>query len=153
MTGFSWYGRPGDRRTRILPPLVNLEPEGRETGLDEVFRPNPVLPDMAFEDWTDFGRSSSEFFFCIFSDVRDLMTGLVYKLEVDLALVNPLVAITLLSVNPDFSDSNNFLVCFTVSGAGSSLSLTPKRTPAEGGLGTGLVTLDEYLDLEKDGLG
>ena len=80
-------------------------------------------------------KSSSDFFLPVLvrgvSNELDLDVGLLYRLEVDLAFVIPDLA-------PNFREepgpdpaSKSFLVCLTISGAGSSLSLTPNRTPVE----------------------
>ena len=73
-------------------------------------------------------KSSSDFFLPVLlieaSNEFDLERGLEYRLDVDLALVSP-------GLDPPDPYSNNFLVCFTISGAGSSLSLTPNNTPVD----------------------
>ena len=52
----------------------------------------------------------------------------------DLDLVNEpfeVLELNLLPAEEPVLASNNFLVCFTVSGAGISLSFTPKMTPVD----------------------
>jgi len=82
-------------------------------------------------------KSSSEFLRLIppdvFSTEFDREAGRVYRLDVDFDLVKPPPDRPLyrLPPPPAFA-SNNFLVSLTVSGAGSSFSLIPNKTPAEG---------------------
>jgi len=83
-------------------------------------------------------KSSSEFLRLmtvgVFSTELDRDAGLVYRLDVDFDLVKPppdRPLNRLLAPEPVFA-SNNFLVSLTVSGAGSSFSLIPNKTPAEG---------------------
>ena len=79
-------------------------------------------------------RSSSDFFLPArlsgASTELDREGGL-YKLDVDLAFVIPDLAPNLRPVPEPGLASNSFLVCLTMSGAGSSLSLTPNSTPVE----------------------
>jgi len=63
----------------------------------------------------------------------DLEPGLVYKLDVDLDLVSPPPDILRVARLPPLLASNNFLVSLTVSGAGSSRSLTPNKSPGDTG--------------------
>ena len=65
-----------------------------------------------------------------FSTELDLEGDLEYRLEVDFALVRPPALVPAL-LPPEEFDSNNFLVSFTMSGAGNSLSFTPNKTPLE----------------------
>lgn len=83
-------------------------------------------------------KSSSEFLRLmppvVFSTEFDREAGRVYRLDVDFDLVKPppdLPLYRLLPPEPLFA-SNSFLVSLTVSGAGSSFSLIPNKTPAEG---------------------
>ena len=57
----------------------------------------------------------------------------MYKLDVDLDLVSPPPDILRVARLPPLLASNNFLVSLTVSGAGSSRSLTPNNSPGETG--------------------
>ena len=80
-------------------------------------------------------RSSSDFFRPVLlrgvSKELDLDVGRLYRLEVDLALVIPDFAPNFLEEPGPDPASKSFLVCLTMSGAGSSLSLTPNITPVE----------------------
>ena len=94
--------------------------------------------DPLFKNGGLWERSSSDFFLPFLvngaSKELDLEGGFVYKLDVDFAFVRPpergLVPNLREPPEPGLP-SNNFLVCFTISGAGSSLSLTPNKTPDE----------------------
>ena len=80
-------------------------------------------------------RSSSDFFRPVLvrgvSNELDLDVGLLYRLEVDLAFVIPDLAPNFREEPDPDPASKSFLVCLTMSGAGSSLSLTPNSTPVE----------------------
>ena len=112
--------------------------EDERGDLEEFLRTGePVaLARFIFAFSSDLCKSSSDFFRAERGLSRpgtglDAAVGLVYRLEVDFDLVSPLDDLTRLV--GDSSDSNSFLVSFTVSGAGNSLFLTPNKTPADGG--------------------
>lgn len=92
----------------------------------------------------------------------------MYKLDVDLDLVSPPPDILRVARLPPLLASNNFLVSLTVSGAGSSRSLTPNKSPGETGfidvgfvfstatetgLDLMLVDLDCLLVVVNEGMG
>lgn len=125
----------GARLGEAEPPEVELREEEEEDGV-RLAGEALVLEELCESAvrW----RSSSDFFLpspggC-FSWELEREFGRVYRLLVDLDLVSPLVVLlpNRRLPPPEFADSKSFLVSLTVSGAGSSLSVTPKRTPAEG---------------------
>lgn len=103
-------------------------------------------------------KSSSEFLRLpppdVFSTEFDREVGLVYRLEVDFDLVSPPPDLPLyrLPPPPPATPSNSFLVSLTVSGAGSSFSLIPNKTPAEGLFWVGFFAFEGCFGLDTPAL-
>jgi len=96
-------------------------------------------------------RSSSDFFFVRLGFSAEL--DLDEILDVDLAFVRTVELVFSFLEDLPALASNSFRVSLTVSGAGSSLSFTPKRRPVEGPLGANLGAPGAYLGLGCEDVG